>query len=66
MDFPGGPVVKNLPENAGDTGSISGQGRSHMLWSNQACAPQLLSPCTLTTGAITPRACAPQQEKPLQ
>ena len=66
MDFPGGPVVKNLPANAGDTGSISGQGRSHMLWSNQACAPQLLSPCTLTTGAITPRACALQQEKPLQ
>ena len=25
-DFPGGPVVKNLPSNAGDTGSISGQG----------------------------------------
>ena len=66
MDFPGGPVVKNLPANAGDTGSISGQGGSHMPWSNQACAPQLLSPCALTTGAITPRACAPQQEKPLQ
>ena len=24
-DFPGGPVVKNLPSNAGDVGSISGQ-----------------------------------------
>ena len=23
-DFPGGPVVKNLPSNAGDTGSIPG------------------------------------------
>ena len=23
-DFPGGPVVKNLPANAGDTGSIPG------------------------------------------
>ena len=22
MDFPGGPVVKNPPANAGDTGSI--------------------------------------------
>ena len=31
-DFPGGPVVKNLPANAGDTGSIPGPGRSHMLW----------------------------------
>ena len=25
-DFPGGPVVKNLPSNAGDLGSIPGQG----------------------------------------
>ena len=24
-DFPGGPVVKNPPSNAGDTGSIPGQ-----------------------------------------
>ena len=33
-DFPGGAVVKNLPANAGDTGSIPGLGRSHMLRSN--------------------------------
>ena len=26
--FPGGSVVKNLPANAGDMGSISGLGRS--------------------------------------
>ena len=25
-DFPGGPVVKNLPSNAGDSGWILGQG----------------------------------------
>ena len=25
-DFPGGPVVKTLPSNAGDEGSILGQG----------------------------------------
>ena len=25
-DFPGGPVIKNLPYNAGDSGSIPGQG----------------------------------------
>jgi len=24
-DFPGGPVVKNLPPNTGNTGSIPGQ-----------------------------------------
>ena len=29
-DFPGGSVVKNLPANAGDTGSILGQGRAHI------------------------------------
>ena len=25
LDFPGSPMVKNLPCNAGDTGSIPGQ-----------------------------------------
>ena len=39
LDFPGGPVVKNPPANAGDTGLISGPGRSHMPWINKACAP---------------------------
>ena len=33
-DFPGGPVVKNPPANAGDRSSIPGQGRFHMPWSN--------------------------------
>ena len=32
--FPGGAMVKNLPANAGDTGSNLGLGRSHMQWSN--------------------------------
>ena len=32
--FPGGPVVKNLPCNMGNTGSIPGPGRPHMLWGN--------------------------------
>ena len=26
QNFPGGPVIKNLPSNAGDMGSIPGQG----------------------------------------
>ena len=34
LGFPGGAVVKNLPANAGDTGSSPGLGRSHMLRSN--------------------------------
>ena len=29
-DFPGGPVVKNLPANAWDVDSIPGPGRFHM------------------------------------
>ena len=41
--FPGGAVVENLPANAGDTGSSPGVGRSHMLRSNWAREPQLLS-----------------------
>ena len=32
--FPGGPVVKNLPCNARDTGLIPGLGRSYMPCSN--------------------------------
>ena len=30
--LPYGPVVKNLPANAGDTGSIPGPGRFHLTW----------------------------------
>ena len=45
-DFPGGAVVKNLPANAGDTGSSPGPGRSHM--------PRATSPCATT---IEPACC---------
>ena len=31
-DLPGGAVVKHPPDNAGDTGSSPGPGRSHMPW----------------------------------
>ena len=33
-DFPSGPVVKNLPANAGDMGLIPGPVRFHMPWGN--------------------------------
>ena len=33
-DFPGDPVVKNLPAKAGNTGSIPGLGRSYTLQGN--------------------------------
>ena len=46
-DFPGGPVVRSLPANAGDTGSIPGLGRSHMMWGSVACGPQPLKPLHL-------------------
>ena len=76
--FPGGAVVRNLPANAGDTGSSPGPGRSHMPWSSWAHAsqllslrsrahePQTLSPWATTTVARASRARAPQQEKPPQ
>ena len=32
--FPAGSVVKNLPANAGDTGSIPDPGGPHMLYSS--------------------------------
>ena len=41
--FPGGAVVEGLPANAGDTGSNPGLGGCHMLRSNWAREPQLLS-----------------------
>ena len=46
-DFPGGPVVKNLPANAGDMGSTPALGRSHILKVNYAHVPQLPSQHTL-------------------
>ena len=39
-------MIKNLPSNAGDTDLITGLGRSHMWWSNLACASQLLKLCS--------------------
>ena len=54
LDFPGGPVVKNLSANVGDMGSIPGLGRSHMPQGNEAHAPQPLSLSTTTTEAHLP------------
>ena len=34
LDFPGGPVFKNLSADAGDMDSVPGRGRFHMLWGN--------------------------------
>ena len=58
-DFPDGPVVKNPPANAGDTGSILGPG------TKIPHAVGHLSPYTTPTEATCPRVCAPQKKKPL-
>ena len=42
LDFPGGPVVKNLPANAGDMGSIPGPRGFPMPHSNNASVLELL------------------------
>ena len=68
--FLGGSVVMSPPANAGAIGWIPDQGGSHMLWSNEACASQLLSLCPRAQvlrllKPTPPRAGAPQ-EKPLQ
>ena len=70
QSFPGGPVVKNPPWNARDTGLIPGPGRSPMPQGNWACVPQLMSLCS---GAcklrllkpVRPRACAPHKRSHL-
>ena len=65
-DFPGGPVVKNLPANAGDPvqslaleDSTCHRVTKPRRYNYRACKQQLLNPAHS-------RARAPQQEKPLQ
>lgn len=57
-DFPGGPVVKNLPSGAGDTGLALGQGTKITL------AMEQVSPFTATTEPLCSRAHTLQLEKP--
>ena len=59
-NFPGGPVVKNPPSNAGNAGSIPGQG------TKIPQATEQLSPCTRTTefACLNQRACVPQTTDP--
>ena len=60
-DFPGGPVVKNLPSNAGDTGSIPGWGTKIPHTAGQ------LSPCatTIELMRLNKRARVPQTTEPM-
>jgi len=45
-DFTGGPVIKNLPTNAGDTCEISGPE------ANMACAVEKPRLCAMTEPAV--------------
>ena len=42
--FPGGPVVKSPPANAGDTGSLPGPGRSQVPWATKPVHRNYWSP----------------------
>ena len=54
--FPGDPVVKNLPANAGDTGSIPGSGRSPREGNGNPLQYSCLeNPCTEEPGGATVR-----------
>lgn len=59
-DFSGGPVVKNMPSNAENMGSIPGR---------ETKMPhgvgQLERPCATSTETMRFTACPLQQEKPL-
>ena len=62
-------MVENPPANAGHTGSSPGLGRSHMLQSNWACEPQLLSLhvrslCSATRGRDSERPAHRDEEWP--
>lgn len=68
--FPGVSGMKNLPADAGDTGSVLDSGRPHMPQRNEACEPQLLSPCALEPAvtrdaAAMRRPCCRKEEPPL-
>ena len=59
-DFPGDPVVKNPPANAGDMGWIPGPRE------DLTNARGQINPCSTTTEAQAPRDGARQEEKPRQ
>ena len=70
LHFTGGPVVRNLSASAEDMGLIPGLRRSHMPQGNHVA--QLLKPTNSRARELQlltlmyPKACALQQEKPLQ
>ena len=53
-DFPGDPVLKNPPSNAGDAGAISGGGTKFPHSTGQLESPRVTtrSPCTVTRESV--------------
>ena len=71
QDIPGEPVVKNLLAKGGNTSSISGPGMFPQTVGQLSLCTTTTEPVLQSLGAATAeparsRACAPQQEKPLQ
>ena len=60
--FPGCLVVRSTPANTGDMGSIPGQGRLHMLCSNEARGLHSSEPACWSLG---PAATEPQHLEPV-
>ena len=56
-------MAKNPPANVGKISLIPGLGRSHVLRSDEAHVPQLLTSCAATTEAQALSTCALQQEQ---
>ena len=72
-DFSDGPVVKDPPTNAEDTGLISGLGRFHknsvrklLCYNYWAHAPQLLKPRNLRANALQQEKAWQQEDHALQ
>ena len=55
-DFPGGPMVKNLPSNTGETGSMPGWGTKF------PCSSEQLSPCTTTSESVCCKERSPMRQ----
>ena len=60
-DFPGGPVIKNPPSNAGDMGSIPGRGTKIP----HAAGQLSLRATTTELAYLSERACVPQTTEPM-
>ena len=73
MGFPGGPVVKNPPASAGDTGSVPAPGVPHTPWRNspRATLPSLLVEAHTAQRRAAPALCSDRKpvggnEDPMQ